>query len=201
MRRCLFVGVVCAAVVSLAMTAPAFRQSDLEPVDGQRLLDKLVEITDRVVTPDVTNQSVIIHQREINAYLQFQAVTELPTGITDAEISLLDGGVLSVRATVDLSLLRDAQPQETPDLLRYLSGRVPVTVDGEVRGQNGVAHVDVELVTIAGLSVPVSVLTDLVRRYSTGEQYPDGIDFAEPLNLPYGMSELRVEHERVVVVH
>lgn len=201
MRRCLFVGVVCAAVVSLAMIAQALRQSDFGPVDGQRLLDKLAEITDRVATPDATNQSVIIHQREINAYLQFQAAPELAAGVTDAEVSLRDGGVLSVRATVDLSVMRDTQPQGASDFLRYLSGRLPVTVDGEVRAQSGVANVDVESVTIGGVSVPVSVFSDLVRHYSTSEQYPDGVDFTKPLDLPYGMSELRVEHERVVVVY
>ncbi len=201
MRRCLFVGVVCAAVVSLAMIAHAFRQSDLGPVDGQRLLDKLAEIADRTATPDATNQSVIIHQREINAYLQFQAAPEFPAGVTGAEVSLRDGGVLSVRATVNLSVMREAQPQGASDFLQYLSGRLPVTVDGEVHAQSGVANVDVELVTIGGVPVPVSVFADLVRHYSTSEQYPDGVDFTEPLDLPYGMSELRVEHERVVVVH
>ena len=201
MQRWLFVGVVCAAVVSLAVIAQASRQPDLEPVDGQRLLDKLAEIADRAAAPDPTKQPVIIHQREINAYLRFQAVSEFPAGLTDPDIALRNGGAVAVRATVDLSVLRDARPRGAFDPLRYLSGRLPVTADSVVRTQSSVAHVDVESVTIAGVPMPSSVFAELVRHYSRSEQYPDGVDVTEPFDLPYGMSELRVEHERVVVVH
>ena len=201
MQRRLFVGVVCAAVVSLAMMVQASRQSDLDPGDGQRLLDKLADISGREDAPAVTNQPVILHQREINAYLRFQAAPEFPTGVTEPGIVLRKGGAVSVRATVDLSALSDVRPRGAFDPLRYLSGRLPVTADSVVRTQSGMAHVDVESVAIGGVPMPSSVFAELVRYYSRSEQYPDGVDITEPFDLPYGMSELRVEHERVVVVH
>ena len=60
---------------------------------------------------------------------------------------------------------------------------------------------DVESITIGGVPMPSSFFAELVRYYSRSEQYPDGVDVREPFDLPYGMSELRVEHEQVVVVH
>ena len=201
MQRRLFVGVVGAAAVSLVVIAQASSQPDLDPGDGQRLLDKLADITGREAAPAVTDQPVVILQREINAYLRFQGAPELPAGVTDPDVALRNGGAVAVRATVDLSVVRDARPRGPFDPLRYFGGRFPVTADSVVRTQGGMAHVDVESITIGGVPMPSSVFAELVRYYSRSEQYPDGVDVREPFDLPYGMSELRVEHEQVVVVH
>ena len=126
MQRRLFVGVVCAAVVSLAMMVQASRQSDLDPGDGQRLLDKLADISGREDAPAVTNQPVILHQREINAYLRFQAAPEFPTGVTDPDVSPCEAAVLSRSGRPSIS-----QPCETLDRadrstrLRYLRWTSP----------------------------------------------------------------------------
>ena len=111
-----------------------------------------------------------------------------------------NSGAVAVQATVNLSDLRDAQALGPCDPLLYLSGRLPVTAGGVVRTQDGIAHVDVESVTIGGISMPSSMFAELVGYYSRNEEYPAGVDVTEPFDLPYGISELRVEHERVVVV-
>jgi hypothetical protein len=201
MQRWLFAGVVGAAVVSLLVIVQASSQSDLDPGVGQRLLDKLADITGREAAPAVTDQPVVILQREINAYLRFQGAPELPAGVTDPDVALGNGGAVAVRATVDLSVVRDARPRGPLDPLRYFEGRFSVTADSVVCTQDGMAHVDVESITIGGVPMPSSVFAELVRYYSRSEQYPDGVDVREPFDLPYGMSELRVEHEQVVVVH
>ena len=200
MQRRLIVGVVCAAVVSLVVTVQASRQPDLDPADGQRLLDKIANIASREAAPGVTDEPVIILQREISAYLRFQGAPQLPAGVTDPDIALRNGGAVAVRATVDLSAVRNARPRGPFDPLRYFGGTFPVTADSVVRTRSGIAHVDLESVTIGGVPMPSSVFAELVRYYSRSEQYPDGVDVREPFDLPYGMSELRVEHEQVVVV-
>lgn len=202
MQKWLRAGVVWAAVTSLlAVAGQASGQPDLDPDDGQRLLNKVAEISRRENAPAGASDPVIIHQREINAYLRFQAAPEIPSGVTDPHIALQESGAVGVRATVDLSALRDARARGPFDPLRYLGGRLPVTADGVVRTQDGIAHVDVESVTVGGFPMPSSVFAELVRYYSRSEQYPAGVDVTEPFDLPYRISELRVEHERVVVVH
>jgi hypothetical protein len=200
-QRRLFVGVVGAAVVSLVVTAHASRQSDLDPDDGQRLVDKLADLFGREAAPVNPDQPVIIFQREINAYLRFQGAAALPAGVTDPDVTLRNGGVVAVRAIVDLSIVRDARPRGLFDPLGHFVGRFPVTVDGVVRTKGGLAHIDIELVTIGGVPIPSSVFVELVRYYSRSEQYLDGVDVSDPFDLPYGMPELRVEHEKVVVEH
>ncbi len=202
MQRRPFVAVVCVAVASLAIMVQASHQVDgpLDPSDGQRLLDKLVQIAERDGTQTRAFEPVVIHQREVNAYLRFQAAAEIPASVTDPDVALRNGGAVSVQAIVDLSELRDSRPRGPLDPLRYLGGRVLVAASGLVRTQNGIGHVIVESVTLGGVSMPASVLAELVRYYARSEQNPDGIDVTEPFDLPYGVTELRVERERVVVV-
>ena len=201
MQRWLLAVVVCAVVTSLPSVAgQASGQPELDPGDGQQLLKKLTEISRRENAPAEARKPLVIYQREINAYVRFEATREILSGVTNLHISLRNSGAVAVQATVNLSALRDAQALGPFDPLLYLSGRLPVIVGGVVRTQDGIAHVDVESVTIGGISMPSSMFAELVGYYSRNEEYPAGVDVTEPFDLPYGISELRVEHERVVVV-
>lgn len=202
MRRHVLIGVVYAAVGALSVVTPGAHQTAKSPGarDGERLLDKLVEISANAGAKTPGQRPVVIYQREINAYLRFQAASEFPEGVTDPDVALRTGGAVSLGATVDLSAIRDARARGPLDPLRYLSGRLPVSADGRVRTLNGIGRVDIESVSIGGVPMPSSVLSELVRYYSRSDQYPDGIDVTEPFELPYGVTELQVEHEQVVVV-
>ena len=201
MQRRVLVGVVCATVVALSFATQAAYQagSSSSAIDGERLLDKLIEISANA-SAKTAARPVIIYQREINAYLRFQAASEFPEGVTDPDVALRSGGAVSLGATVDLSVIRDARARGPLDPLRYLGGRLPVSANGLVRTLNGIGRVDIESVSIGGVPMPSSVLSELVRYYSRSDQNPDGIDVSEPLELPYGVTELRIEHEQVVVV-
>ena len=201
MQRWVLVGVVCMTVVALSFATQAAYQAGSSPsaIDGERLLDKLIEISANASTKTAA-PPIIIYQREINAYLRFQAASEFPEGVTDPDVALRSGGAVSLGATVDLSAIRDARARGTLDPLRYLGGRLPVSANGLVRTLNGIGRVDIESVSIGGVPMPSSVLSELVRYYSRSDQNPDGIDVSEPFELPYGVTELRIEHEQVVVV-
>ena len=202
MQRRVLVGVVCMTVVALSFATQAAYQAGSSPsaIDGERLLDKLIEISANASTKTAAPPIIIIYQREINAYLRFQAASEFPEGVTDPDVALRSGGAVSLGATVDLSAIRDARARGTLDPLRYLGGRLPVSANGLVRTLNGIGRVDIESVSIGGVPMPASVLSELVRYYSRSDQNPDGIDVSEPFELPYGVTELRIEHEQVVVV-
>ena len=201
MQRRVLVGVVCATVVALSFATQAAYQagSSSSAIDGERLLDKLIEISANA-SAKTAARPVIIYQREINAYLRFQAASEFPEGMTDPDVALRSGGAVSLGATVDLSVIRDARARGPLDPLRYLGGRLPVSANGLVRTLNGIGRVDIESVSIGGVPMPSSVLSELVRYYSRSDQNPDGINVSEPFELPYGVTELRIEHEQVVVV-
>ena len=174
-------------------------ENPLTMEDGQRLEQK-VELLSRPAAGVQRPEPVVFYQREVNAYLRFQAAPAFPTGVTEPFVTLGDGGGVSVSATVDLSALRDVRSRSLLDPLRYLGGNVPVSARGLLRTERGVGRVEVEAVTVGGVSVPARVLSELVRFYSRNEQRPDGVDLAEPFELPYGVTELRVESGQAVVM-
>ena len=194
-------GVVCVVVAGTPLGGSGVVQpSDpLTPVDGQRLEEK-AELLAHRATDENVHEPVVVYQREVNAYLRFQAAPAFPTGVTDSLVTLQDDSGVAVSATVDLSALRDARPRTFFDPLRYLSGSLPVSAHGHLRTENGVGRVEVGGVTIAGVPVPSRVLSELVRYYSRSEERPEGVDLGQPFELPYGVTELRVEHERAVVM-
>ena len=70
--------------------------------EGEELERKLTQIFDNTY-PDTRGATrVTLYQREINAYFTFQGASELPTGVTEPQVTLDDGGLVSIRATVDL---------------------------------------------------------------------------------------------------
>ena len=175
-------------------------ESPLTLADGQRLELKLEQLSQGAVADARRRAPVVFYQREVNAYLRFQAAPEFPTGVTEPFVTLREGGAVSVSATVDLSAIRDARPRSVFDPVRYFGGNLPVAASGLLRTDRGVGCVEVESVTVSGVRVPSLVLSELVRYYSRSELRPEGVDLAEPFDLPYGVTELRVERGRAVAM-
>ena len=201
MRQRVLAGVSFVVIAATALDGRERFQSEnpLTMEDGQRLEQKVEQLS-RPASDARRHAPVVLYQREVNAYLRFQAAPEFPTGVTEPFVALGDGGGVTVSATVDLSGLRDVRPRSLFDPLRYLGGNLPVSARGVLRTERGIGRVDVVAVTVGGVPVPATVLSELVRYYSRNEQRPDGVDLAEPFELPYGVTEVRVGHEQAVVV-
>ena len=116
------------------------------------------------------------------------------------KLSILGQGRVTAGVTIDLDILRGSRQRGALDLLNYVGGKVPVIATGVVRAAEGVGQVAVEAVEIAGISVPPTVLHQLVRYYTRGESYPEGFDLAAAFELPYSIRAVSIEVGRAVVV-
>jgi len=143
----------------------------------------------------------VIDEGELNAWLALEASPRLvPTGIADPNVSLLSGNRVTSVATLDLETLRGPVEANVFDPLSLLRGRVPVALTGQVASDAGEARFLVEQATIGGVPVPVSVLQQLVTRYSRSPERPEGIRLDEPFPLPAGIDRIVVGQGRAVVV-
>ncbi len=190
------------ALVTTAAPGLPARQSDdaLREADGRRLEQKLGVIAENAGGDQQTAEPVVLYQREVNAYLRFQAAPQIPTAVSDPHVGLHDANGIALSALVDLSAFRSERPRSVLDPLRYLSGRLPVRAQGQLHTEAGVGQVQVDSVTVGGLPVPSSVLAELVRYYSRSEEYPDGVDVTAPFDLPYDIDTVHVEPGRAIVV-
>ena len=168
--------------------------------DGRRLEHKMLQIIERDAQGGPGEQRLVVFEREVNAYLQFQGAAQFPPSVILPNLSILGDKRVRAKVTIALDVLRESRARGVLDLLSYFGGNVPVTVTGAVRAIDGVGSVTLESATVAGVSVPPSVLYELVRFYTRGDSNPTGFDLTAPFKLPYSIREVSVELGRAVVV-
>ena len=186
----------------VAGLAPAAAQGGGQPTaeDGQRLAARLARIIERGSRDSDRRQTVVLPEREVNAYLRFQAASQLPPGVTDPHIAMTGGGRVEARARIDLDAVAAGRERSILDPLSYLRGSLPVAASGILEARGGSGRIEVESVTVADLPVPVAVLDLLVRFHTRNEAFPLGFDLAAPFELPYRIREIRVAAGEAVIV-
>ena len=188
---------VGAAIASTGQTGA------LSAADGRAVEEALDRILLNAATEHTTGtpRTVAIAERSLNAWFRFQGADDFPPGVTDPELAFEGAGRMIARATVNLDDLHaEASERSLFDPLRYLSGQLPVTAVGLVRAQDRTIRVDIESVEVGSVSVPATLVHELVRYYTRSDSQPDGVDLTETFDLPYSIEAVRIEPRRMVVV-
>ncbi len=200
LRRTAAAGVVAGSALA-ALGAGEMQPADpLTLEDGARLEHKLISILGHADTESSEARLTPLLEPEINAFLRFQGASSLPTGITTPTVRIGAAELVSAEAIIDLDVIRQQQARTWLDPLRYLTGRLRVTASGTVRSGGGVARIDIQSVTVAGIPVPVLVLQELVRHFTRTLDHPDGTRLDGPIPLPYRITELQLSPGQAVIV-
>jgi hypothetical protein len=184
----------------------ALGASELQPSDafttddGARAEQKFITIIGHADTDSPEARPTPLAEREINAFLMFQGASQLPTGITAPAVRLGDASLVSAEAVVDLDAIRQQRVRSLLDPLRYLTGRLRVIASGTVRSGGGMARVKIHSVSVAGVPVPVQVLSEMVRYFTRTADQPDGTRIDAPIPLPYRITELQLSAGLAVIV-
>ena len=86
------------------------------------------------------------------------------------------------------------------DPLGYLTGRLPVTATGTLTTQNGIGKFQLESAEISGVTIPKTLLQELLSYYSKTAENPAGINMDAPFELPSGIREIKVGQGRSTIV-
>jgi hypothetical protein len=175
----------------------------LSKVDGDRFQTKLTQITATGNTPRTIKraaQSIVVSDAEINSYLRFHAQAEIPVGIVEPALYAHGDGIVSGRAIVDLDAVRQQKQRGWLDPMGYLTGRLPLTVRGRLTTQNGVGRFALDSAEISGVTVPKTMLQELLSFYSRTPEDPDGINMDDPFELPAQIREIRVAPGAATIV-
>ncbi len=182
------VAILCAAV-ALGGQAPLSR------TDAARFQSKLTQIehnAEQPRKPKTAPRSTQLLEGEVNAYFKFLAGAQVPVGITDPLLHAVGNGRVTGEATVDLDAVRTQKKRAWTDPLAYLMGKLPVTAAGTLTTENGVGRFQLESAQISGLSVPKSLLQELLSYYSKTKENPSGINMDDPFQLPSAIQEIRI---------
>lgn len=189
------------ALLAGLLATSLFAAEPISRRDAARLQAKIDRITKGSPARGKTASTTAITETEVNSYLRYELADRIPNGVTDPWVSILDNGRLSGRATVDLA--RVAQSRKSSGVLdpfNFLSGSVPLAVNGILRTKNGVGTFAVESASISSVPVPVWMLQEIVSYYSRSESSPKGVAIDKPFVLPNGIREIQTAKGQATVV-
>jgi len=142
-----------------------------------------------------SRQPIVVTERQLNSYVRLAA--KLPPAVTNVELGLQKDRLLA-RGTLDLDQVKSRMPQGA-GLLALLSGTVPVELRGRLWSAEGKGRVEVEQATVAGVSLPTSLVAQIVSQSTKNAQRPQGFDILAPFPLPYTARRVRLEPGRALV--
>ncbi len=141
-----------------------------------------------------------VTENEVNAYLTFEAVDQLPAGVVEPTITIVGPGRVTGRAVVDLDSVRKQRSRPMMDPMNLATGRLPVTATGLLTSSNGVGRFQLESASLGPLPIPKVLLQEIVGFYSRTPENPAGIGLDDPFELPARIREIQVEPGRAIVV-
>jgi hypothetical protein len=198
-------GLIAILITALA-TSSAGAFFRLTKQDADRFNVKLTRIVDFGSKPAVktataaSSQTTQITDTELNAYFRYNAMDKIPVGIVEPTINAVGDGRLTGRATVDLDAVRTQKQRGWLDPMAYLTGRLPITASGTLTTQKGIGKFNLESAEISGVSIPKSVLQELLSYYSRTKENPAGINMDDPFELPARIREIRVSQAQATIV-
>jgi hypothetical protein len=197
-HRALTCVLVFASAVLLTAQAPK-----LSKQEATRFQAKLAIIEKNAVTPPkdpTAARTTQVTDNEVNSYLKFAAGSQVPVGIVDPELHGAGNGRVTGRATVDLDIVRKSKKRAWTDPMGYLMGRLPITAAGTLTTKDGIGQFTLESAQVSGVTVPKSLLQELVSYYSTTKDNPDGINMDKPFALPSAIREIKIGQGTATIV-
>ncbi len=190
-------------LVAAIAAATAVSSADVRPQrrDADALKQKVAAIAAFGERPSRQARRTTVTETEVNAYLVYDAHSDLPVGVVEPWVTIVGTGRVSGRAVVDLDAVRkDKKPTSMLDPMNYLTGRLPITATGVLTTSNGVGRFALESAAVSGIPIPKMVLQEIVSYYSRTPQKPAGIGLDDPFELPSRIREILVERGQAIVV-
>lgn len=186
-------------IVGIASSGTAALELSRE--QGDALQRKLEEVAKNGSKNPVAARRTPMSELEVNSYLAFNVKDKIPRGLTNPQITMLGDGQLSGRVVVDFNeVKRHRRSQGLIDPLSYVSGQVPLTARGVLRGREGNGEFQLTSAEILGMPLPKPIVQELVSFFSRTRENPNGFDIDAPFELPAKIRELVVKRGEAVVI-
>jgi hypothetical protein len=161
--------------------------------DAERFKAKVDAIARHAEHPAPAPLVTRVTEQEVNAYLAYDAVQQLPAGLSEPRITVMPDLSVSGTATVDLDAIKaQRQSRGWLDPLNYLGGALSVSVVCRINATDGLARLSLQSAKVGGVPVPKVVVQELLTYYSRSESRPGGLNLDDPYPLPARIREIDI---------
>jgi len=146
-----------------------------------------------------SRETIVVSEKQLNSYVNLALAAKVPPALSGLRIRL-DKDRLGATGLLDLDRVKSKVPPGAgAGLLAFLSGSVPVELRGRFSSAEGRGRVEVEEALVGGISLPPSLVAQIVAQSTRSEKRPEGFDILAPFPLPYTARRLRLEPGRALV--
>ena len=185
-----------------AFALAAANAQDASRADSAAMASKIArmqEIAAHPRPPKAEPLRTTFTDREMNAYLQVEGPSFLPTGIADPQVSTGEGGRVTARATIDLDAVRLSQPRGLLDPLAFVRGAVEVAATGFIVAGNGSGTAVSNPPRSQALPYRSASREEVLRFYTRTPERPQGFSLDDTFDLPAQIRSVTVDAGRVTV--
>jgi hypothetical protein len=185
---------------ALLLTGAGQTTQDRSRTDAEQMRRKVAAIVARGEVKAPSRPSpfrTTFTDREANALFKVNGPEFLPPGVVNPEVSIDQGGKVSARALVDLN---KALKPSVFNPLSWIAGQTEVTAAGTVTATNGKGQLQIERATLSGITIPKTVLQQVVSYYTRTPEMPDGFNIDEPFELPSNIRSVETAKGQATVV-
>jgi len=191
------------ALAALCTSVALQAQTSLSKNAANKFQTKLTQIEANGTQPRKPKagpRSTQVSDAEVNSYLKFLAGSQVPVGIADPTLRAEGNGRVTGTAIVDLDAVRTQKKRAWTDPMGYLIGKLPISAAGTLTTQNGVGRFQLESAQLSGVTIPKSLVQELLSYYSKTKENPAGINMDDPFTLPSAIQEIRVGQGTAVII-
>jgi len=171
------------------------------PALAETLERKIADFERRQRTGGAKVETIPVSEGELNSYLNLSPRLRLPEGLSDVEF-LFERDQIGAKGQLDLDAVRGkTKVGSSPfDPLSLLSGRIPIEVNGRLKSEaEGFGAFEIQGVRLGPVSLPVSVLAEIVTSATRNAENPQGFDIRAPFRLPYSLKRVRIQPGRALL--
>lgn len=196
-RPALAVALVLAAWPVSAQDAASRRASQAM----EKKLAAILVVADRppAARAPAKPQKTTLTEPEVNAYFKVKGPTFMPTGVSNAELTIDPGGRVRARAIVDLDQALKPKERAWTDPLAWVGGKVQVNATGTLVASSGKGRLTIQEASLGSIPVPVTILQQLVSYYSKTADNPAGFNLNEPFELPSNIWAVETARGQAVI--
>ena len=177
-----------------AESRPAPPRPGLTWVAADSLAKKLEEVGGAVAKggKPARRRSVEVTEAELNSYLNLTLGPKVPPELSNVAFQIVPGR-LQGTGLLDLDKLKAKAPPQGPwSPLNFLAGLVAVDLRTQLPSKDGMGTFVVDEVRLGGVSIPVSLLQQVIQSATRTRENPAGFDLGAPFRLPYAIKRVRL---------